>query len=242
MTPDRPVLVFDFGSQFVQLIARRVREKHAFATIVRHDISMDRVRELDPMGIILSGGPMSVFEPNAPHCDPAIFDLGVPVLGLCYGMQLACHLLGGRVEPFPTREFGRAECVVTEPNSDLLIGVPEKTIVWMSHGDQVHSAGPDFLPLARTATCPIAAVKHKDRPVYALQFHPEVAHTPFGSTIIGNFLDRICGSTGSWTMDRFLDRAIEEVRTRVKDDERVVCGVSGGVDSAVVAALLKASS
>ncbi|MDB5351062.1 MAG: hypothetical protein JWN86_2309 [Planctomycetota bacterium] len=238
MTSDRPVLVFDFGSQFVQLIARRVREKHAFATIVRHDLSIDRVRELNPMGIILSGGPMSVFEPGAPHCDPAIFRLGVPVLGLCYGMQLACHVLGGRVDSNPTREFGRAECIVTDPTSELLQGVPEKTIVWMSHGDQVHDAGPDFLPLARTATCPIAAVKHKELPVYALQFHPEVAHTPFGSTILGNFLDRVCGSSGSWTMDKFLDRAVADVQSRVKDDERVVCGVSGGVDSAVVAALL----
>jgi GMP synthase (glutamine-hydrolysing) len=238
MTQERPVLVFDFGSQFVQLIARRVRERHAFATIVRHDLAIERVKELDPIGIILSGGPMSVYEPGAPRCDPAIFDLGVPVLGICYGMQLACDVLGGRVDSHPTREFGRAECVVTDASSDLLHGVPERTIVWMSHGDQVHDAGPDFLPLAKTATCPIAAVKHKTRPVYAIQFHPEVAHTPFGSTILGNFLDRVCGSAGTWTMDQFLDRAVADVRSRVKDDERVVCGVSGGVDSAVVAALM----
>jgi len=238
VTTDRPVLVFDFGSQFVQLIARRVRERHAFATIVRHDLSIERVRELNPIGIILSGGPMSVYEAGAPRCDPAIFDLGVPVLGICYGMQLACDILGGRVDSHPTREFGRAECVVTDPSSDLLQGVPERTIVWMSHGDQVHDAGPDFLPLARTATCPIAAVKHRTRPVWAIQFHPEVAHTPFGSTILGNFLDRACGSPGTWTMDQFLDRAVADVRAKVGDEERVVCGVSGGVDSSVVAALL----
>ena len=238
VTPDRPILVFDFGSQFVQLIARRVRERHAFATIVRHDLTLERVKELDPMGIILSGGPRSVYEPDAPKCDPRIFDLGVPVLGICYGMQLLCEALGGRVEASSAREFGRAECQVIEPDSDLLHGVPESTIVWMSHSDQVHSAGSGFLPLARTATCPIAAARHASRPVFGLQFHPEVAHTPFGATILGNFLDRVCGSRGTWTMDKFLDLAIADVRALVKDDERVVCGVSGGVDSAVVAALL----
>jgi len=232
------VLVFDFGSQFVQLIARRVRERHAFATIVRHDLSLERVKELNPMGIILSGGPMSVYEPGAPHCDPRIFDLGIPVLGLCYGMQLLVEALGGKVEPSTAREFGRAECTVLEPESDLLHGVPHTTTVWMSHGDQVHSIGTDFIPLAKTATCPIAAARHRTRPIYALQFHPEVAHTPFGATILGNFLDRICGSRGTWTMDKFLDRAVDDVQKLVGEDERVVCGVSGGVDSAVVAALL----
>ena len=238
MTTDRPILVFDFGSQFVQLIARRVRERHAFATIVRHDLAIDRVRELNPLGIILSGGPMSVYDPGSPRCDPTIFDLGVPILGICYGMQLACDILGGKVDSHPTREFGRAECEVIDGASDLFHGVPERTIVWMSHGDQVRDAGPDFAPLARTASCPIAAVKHRSRPVWGLQFHPEVAHTPFGSTILGNFLDRACGSAGTWTMGQFLDRAVEDVRATVGDADRVVCGVSGGVDSSVVAALL----
>ena len=238
MSTDRPVLVFDFGSQYVQLIARRVRERHAFATIVRHDLTADRVRELDPIGIILSGGPSSVYEADAPRCDPEIFDLGVPILGICYGMQLACEALGARVESAPAREYGRAECRVLEPEEPLLQGVPASTTVWMSHGDQVRHAGADFLPIAATSTCPIAAVRHRDRAVYGLQFHPEVAHTPQGGTILGNFLDRVCGSPGSWTMGRFLDRAVTELQTRVGPEERVVCGVSGGVDSSVTAALL----
>jgi GMP synthase (glutamine-hydrolysing) len=235
---ERPVLVLDFGSQYVQLIARRVRERHAFARIVRHDITVERVRELDPLALILSGGPSSVYEPNAPRCDPALFDLGVPVLGICYGMQLACQALGGEVHPAPAREYGRAECRVLAPHGELFEGVPPTTTVWMSHGDQVHDPGSDFLPLAATHTCPVAAVKHKSRAFYGLQFHPEVAHTPYGALILGNFLDRVCKSAGTWTMGTFAERAIAEVRARVGPDERVVCGVSGGVDSSVTAALL----
>ncbi len=238
MSPNRPVLVFDFGSQYVQLIARRVRERHAFATIVRHDLPVERVKELDPLALIFSGGPASVYEPGAPKCDPGLFDLGVPILGICYGMQLACEALGGRVESFPSREFGRAECRVLEPTEPLLVGIPESTTVWMSHGDQVRSVGEGFVPLAATSTCPIAAVRHRERPVYGLQFHPEVSHTPQGATILGNFLDRVCGSPGSWTMEKFLDQAVAQIRDRVGPDERVVCGVSGGVDSSVTAALL----
>ncbi|MEO6811194.1 MAG: glutamine-hydrolyzing GMP synthase [Isosphaeraceae bacterium] len=234
----RPVLVFDFGSQYVQLIARRVRERRAFAKIVRHDLTAERVKELNPLALILSGGPSSVYESGAPKCDPALFDLGVPVLGICYGMQLACEVLGGRVRSSPAREYGRAECRVIEPAEPLFAGIPETTTVWMSHGDQVHDAGPDFVPLATTGTCPVAAVKHRTRAVYGLQFHPEVAHTPQGSLILGNFLDRICGSPGAWTMEAFLDRAVAEVKERVGSDERVICGVSGGVDSSVTAALL----
>src|SRR4051812_8501153 len=152
----RPVLVLDFGAQYVQLIARRVRERHAFARIVRHDITPERVKELNPLALILSGGPSSVYDADAPQCDPRLFDLGFPVLGICYGMQLACRALGGRVEPSPAREFGRAECRVLDPSEDLFHGVPATSAVWMSHGDQVHDAGPDFVPLAATATCPLA--------------------------------------------------------------------------------------
>jgi len=235
---DRPVLVLDFGAQYVQLIARRVRERHAFATIVRHDITAERVRELDPIALILSGGPASVYEPGAPRCDPRLFDLGIPVLGLCYGMQLVCEALGGRVVPSTDREFGRAECRVVAPDEAIFRDVPETMTVWMSHGDRVEDPGGAFVPLAATSTCPVAAVRHVDRPVYGLQFHPEVAHTPYGTLILGNFLDRVCGSPGSWTMGAFVDRAVAEIGRRVGPTGRVVCGLSGGVDSAVAAALL----
>jgi len=234
----RPILVFDFGSQYVQLIARRIRERHALALIVKHDLSAERVKELNPLGLIFSGGPSSVYEAGAPKCDPRLFDLGIPILGICYGMQLVCDALGGKVEPCPSREFGRSECKILDASEPLFHGVPSHTTVWMSHGDQVKSDGGEFIPLASTDTCPVAAVKHRTRPVFGLQFHPEVSHTPQGSTILGNFLDLICGSQGSWTIGAFLDRAIEDVRRQVGPDERVICGVSGGVDSSVTAALL----
>jgi GMP synthase (glutamine-hydrolysing) len=235
---ERPVLVFDFGSQYVQLIARRVRERHAFARIVRHDVTVERVRELDPLALILSGGPASVYEAGAPRCDPRLFELDVPILGICYGMQLACEALGGTVRPSPAREYGRAECRILDPGEPLFHSVPSPTTVWMSHGDQVHDAGDAFLPLAATATCPLAAVRHHGRPVYGLQFHPEVAHTPYGTLILGNFLDRICGSPRNWTIGAFIERAVEQIGRRVGPTDRVVCGLSGGVDSAVAAALL----
>jgi GMP synthase (glutamine-hydrolysing) len=235
---ERPVLVLDFGSQYVQLIARRVRERNAFARIVRHDVALERVRELNPLALILSGGPSSVYEAGAPHCDPRLFELGIPVLGLCYGMQLVCEAMGGLVKPHPSREYGRAECRVVAPEEALFHDVPLQTTVWMSHGDQVHDAGPDFLPLAVTSTCPVAAVKHRSKPIYGLQFHPEVAHTPYGTQLLGNFLDRICGNPQDWTMDRFIERSVETVQEQVGPNDRVVCGLSGGVDSAVCAALL----
>ena len=234
----RPVLVLDFGAQYVQLIARRVRERHAFARIVRHDITPDRVRELNPLALILSGGPMSVYEPGAPHCDPALFRMGIPVLGICYGMQLAAEALGGMVKAYPSREFGRAECRILNPDEPLFHDVPRETTVWMSHGDQVQDAGPDFIPLAVTSTCPIAAVKHRTLPFYGLQFHPEVSHTAYGPLILGNFLDRVCRNPKSWTMEAFIERSLEQVASKVGPADRVVCGLSGGVDSAVCAALL----
>ena len=234
----RPVLVLDFGAQYVQLIARRVRERHAFARIVRHDITASRVRELDPLALILSGGPSSVYEPGAPRCDPAIFSLGLPILGICYGMQLACDVLGGRVDAAPAGEFGRAVCRIQDPSEPLFQDVPLETVVWMSHGDQIQHVGFDFVPLATTATCPIAAVRHDKLPIYGLQFHPEVSHTPYGSLILGNFLDRICGNPRTWTMEAFIERTLAEVGRRVGSADRIVCGLSGGVDSAVCAALL----
>jgi GMP synthase (glutamine-hydrolysing) len=230
------VLVLDFGSQYAQLIALRVREQHVYCEIVRHDIDADRVRALAPRGIILSGGPASVYETGAPRCDPRLFDLGIPVLGICYGMQLACDALGGRVGRAEAREYGRATCDVLT-DDPLFAGVPSRTEVWMSHGDQVADVAADFVPLAGTATCPLAAVRHRSRPVYGLQFHPEVTHTPAGGRILANFLRSACGCSGSWRLEDFAASMIAEIRSRVGRD-RVICGLSGGVDSAVVAALL----
>jgi GMP synthase (glutamine-hydrolysing) len=233
---DERVLVLDFGSQYAQLIARRVREQHVYCEIVRHDITAEQVKKRNPAGLILSGGPSSVYEVGAPKCDPAIFDLGIPVLGICYGMQLACETLGGKVANAPAREYGRARVHVTS-HADLFAGVPEEMDVWMSHGDQVASVSEEFEPLARTSTCPIAAVRHKTRPVFGLQFHPEVTHTPLGGTLLHNFLMTVCGCRGSWKLGDFARQTIEQIRQRVGKD-RVICGLSGGVDSAVAAALI----
>lgn len=233
---DERVLVLDFGSQYAQLIARRVREQNVYCEIVRHDITPEQIKEHDPKGLILSGGPSSVYEQKAPKCSPGIFELDVPVLGICYGMQLACKSLGGKVDSTATREYGRAKCQVTS-HADLFAGIPDETQVWMSHGDQVTGVSDDFVPLAKTETCPIAAVKHRELPVYGLQFHPEVTHTPLGSTLLHNFLAIICQCSGSWHLGDFARQTISQIQERVGNG-RVICGLSGGVDSAVTAALL----
>ncbi len=230
------VLVLDFGSQYAQLIARRVREQHVYCEIVRHDLPAARMRELAPRGIILSGGPASVYEAGAPRCDAELFRLGIPVLGICYGMQLACDALGGSVRGAPAREYGRAVCEVLETDG-LFRGVPARTEVWMSHGDRVDAVAQGFIPLARTDSCPTAAVRHRDLPVFGLQFHPEVTHTPAGATILGTFLRDICGCSGAWRLEDFAASTIAALRERIGTG-RVICGLSGGVDSAVVAALL----
>jgi GMP synthase (glutamine-hydrolysing) len=235
------VLVLDFGSQYAQLIARRVREQNVYCEIVRHDITAHRLRELAPLGIILSGGPNSVYEEGAPQCDPGLFELGLPVLGICYGMQLACQALGGKVENTPSREYGRAECQISAASSgaadQLFDGVTTNTQVWMSHGDQVANIADTFEPLASTSTCPFAAVKHKRLPIYGLQFHPEVTHTPEGGQVLANFLHQICGTRGTWKLGDFAAESVAGIREQVGND-RVICGLSGGVDSSVVAALL----
>jgi GMP synthase (glutamine-hydrolysing) len=226
----------DFGAQYGQLIARRVREQNVFCQLVRHDLSASRIAELKPRGIILSGGPSSVYDPGAPHCDPALFDLGVPVLGICYGMQLACQALGGEVRPASSREFGRAVVRIHEANG-LFAGVPSETVVWMSHGDQVQTVDGGFVSLAATDTCPVAAVRHSSRPIYGLQFHPEVSHTPQGARVLRNFLYEVCGCQGRWQIGSFLEQTVADLRKRI-GNHRVICGLSGGVDSSVTAALL----
>jgi GMP synthase (glutamine-hydrolysing) len=230
------ILILDFGAQYGQLIARRVREQNVFCQLVRHDITAERVAELKPRGLILSGGPASVYAPTAPKCDPRLFDLNVPVLGICYGMQLACQALGGKVLPAQSREFGPAICRITEANA-LFAGVPQETTVWMSHGDQVQLVQGDFVALAETDTCPMAATRHRSRPIYGLQFHPEVSHTPQGSRILRNFLYDVSGCQGLWQIESFLSQTVANLVERIGDN-RVICGLSGGVDSSVTAALL----
>ena len=235
-TDREKVLVLDFGSQYAQLIARRVRERNVYCEIVRHNISAERIAEIAPIGLILSGGPSSVYAEGAPKCDPNLFRLGIPVLGICYGMQLACEALGGKVDNTPLREYGRTSCRIGSQN-ELFAGVPDQTTVWMSHGDQVASVSEDFIPLASTDTCQFAAVKHHELPIYGLQFHPEVTHTPEGGTVLGNFLTTVCGGQGTWKLGDFARETIERVREQV-GGAQVICGLSGGVDSSVVAALL----
>ncbi len=232
----RVVPIVDFGSQYVQLIARRVREAGVFSVLVGPNVSVEALKALNPKGIIFSGGPNSVYEDSAPKCDPAILDLGVPVLGICYGMQLACELMGASVKNATAREYGGVRLNVHD-NTGLLKGLPDHTTCWMSHGDQVNELPDEFVPLATTPTCPYAAVKHKTRAVYGVQFHPEVTHTPHGSDILSNFLFNICQCDGGWRMSDFVQSECARIR-KVVGDKRVICGLSGGVDSSVVAALL----
>lgn len=230
------VPILDFGSQYAQLIARRVRDAGVFSLLVAPDTPIDQLARLHPAGLILSGGPASVGETGSPQCDPRLFELGVPVLGICYGMQIACQLLGGRVDSAPEREYGRASLKILD-HRQLLAGIADHTTVWMSHGDQVHELPNDLTVLATTATCPYAAVQHETKPFFGLQFHPEVTHTPHGIDILSNFLFHICGCHGSWRMTDFLDSQAQHIQERVGTG-RVVCGLSGGVDSSVVAALM----
>jgi GMP synthase (glutamine-hydrolysing) len=236
MQRDEVIPILDFGSQYAQLIARRVREKGVYSELVRPDISVDQLRKLNPKGIILSGGPSSVYEPNAPRCDPKIFDIGVPVLGICYGMQLGAQILGGQVKPAKAREYGRARLHVVAKDR-FVDGLPEDTTVWMSHGDQIHELPAEFVALATTPTCPYAAARHKTREFYGVQFHPEVTHTPRGGRIFENFLYEICKAKGDWTMGNFVEATVRRIREQVGAG-KVICGLSGGVDSAVTAALL----
>ena len=233
---DEVVPILDFGSQYVQLIARRVREAGVYSMLVPPTVSIEQLQRLNPAGIILSGGPASVNDDHAPRPDGRLFELGVPVLGICYGMQVGCQLLGAQVDHATSREYGRASLHVVEPGG-LLRGVPDHTSVWMSHGDQVNELPEDFEASATTPTCPYAAVRHRDKPFFGVQFHPEVTHTPHGGDILRNFLFHACGCKGKWTMADFLESQVKQIRQTVGDDH-VILGLSGGVDSSVVAALL----
>src|SRR3990172_1507955 len=235
-TAQEVVLVLDFGSQTAQLIARRVRDQNVFCQLVRHDLTADRIRELKPRGLILSGGPASVYGNKAPQPDPAIFELGIPILGICYGMQASCRAMGSHVAPGMSREFGRTTCRA-HSSEGLFEGIPTTSTVWMSHGDQVEDLSDHFVSLAETDTCPFAAVRHHTRPIYGLQFHPEVTHTEQGGRLLANFVKNICGCKGTWKLSSLIEREVAGIRQRV-GPSRVICGLSGGVDSSVTAALL----
>ncbi|MEM9166590.1 MAG: glutamine-hydrolyzing GMP synthase [Planctomycetota bacterium] len=237
---DEIIPVLDFGSQTTQLIARRLREAGVFSRLVRHDVPADELRAMAPRGLILSGGPASVTDTDAPRCDPAILTLGVPILGICYGMQLVSTMLGGSIDPADHREFGPANLEIAG-SDPLLEAVPQRTTVWMSHGDQVTDLGRARLEtIGSTPTCTHAAVRTTaDAPArfFGVQFHPEVTHTPHGSDLIRNFVYNICGCRGTWKMADFAEAECERIQTTV-GDRRVICGLSGGVDSSVVAALV----
>ncbi|MDO9556285.1 MAG: glutamine-hydrolyzing GMP synthase [Coriobacteriia bacterium] len=231
------VFVIDFGAQYAQLIARRVREAKVYSEIVAHDISAEEIERRRPAALILSGGPASVYAPGAPKMDPRIYDLGIPILGFCYGMQLMALDLGGQVPHTDIGEYGFAELTVMEPECRLLEGVSETSQVWMSHRDSVGTVPEGFLVTARTGITAVASMEDPSRGLYATQFHPEVAHTEYGQQIIRRFLHDIVGIPPVWTMVNIIDEAVEHIREQVGSD-KVICGLSGGVDSSVVAALL----
>ncbi|MHC4605684.1 MAG: glutamine-hydrolyzing GMP synthase [Planctomycetota bacterium] len=231
------VAIIDFGSQYTQLIARRVREADVYCEIYPPRVSARTLEKRAPKGLILSGGPASVYRRRAPKCDPALFAMGVPVLGICYGMQLMCRHLGGRVRPAHRREYGHARLAVTR-GDPLFTGVPKATTVWMSHGDRVDRIGKGFAAIAKTKNSPFAAVRHRTLPFYGVQFHPEVHHTPHGKRILKNFLRRTCGCRGDWRMKDYIRSSVREIRAEVGPKARVLCAISGGVDSSVAAALV----
>jgi GMP synthase (glutamine-hydrolysing) len=230
------ILVLDFGSQYTQLIARRVRESKVYSEIFPFNAPMDKIRNFSPKGIILSGGPSSVYDEGAPVPDPEIFRLGIPVLGICYGMQLMAHNLGGKVARSTKREYGRAVLNIDDDNS-FLWGISQQTQVWMSHGDRIERLPDGFSVIARTDNSPVAAMAHKEKRFYALQFHPEVVHTDEGTRILQNFVYEVCGCRPTWEMSSFIEWSVADMRERV-GDKKVICALSGGVDSSVVALLV----
>lgn len=230
------IAILDYGSQYTQLIARRIREEEVYSEIVRCDISAKELKDDPPAGIILSGGPNSVFEDGAPTLDDGIFSLGIPVLGICYGMQLMSHRLGGKVAPGTEREYGKMEISVN-PSDPLFANVPGKISVWMSHGDRVEDIPAGFEKGAFSATCPFAAMYDEERKFYALQFHPEVVHTEYGREILSNFVFGVCSCIRDWKLTTWVEDTVAALKDKIGDDE-VLLGLSGGVDSSVVAVLL----
>ncbi|MGD0416470.1 MAG: glutamine-hydrolyzing GMP synthase [Terriglobales bacterium] len=230
------IVVLDFGAQYSQLIARRIREQKIFSVVLPFNASLEEIRSYSPVGIILSGGPSSVYDQDAPLADKSVFDLGIPVLGICYGLQFMVYALGGKVRPAAKREYGHAKVEIQEPDSQLFHGLPKLLAVWMSHGDSAEELPPGFRLTAKTANA-VAAIENAERKMWAVQFHPEVHHTPLGSDILRNFALGICGAKPSWTPQHFIDATVAQVRRQVGKG-RAICALSGGVDSSVAAVLV----
>lgn len=229
------VLVLDFGGQYNQLIARRVREQNVYCELLPCDISLERIKAFAPKGIIFTGGPNSVYDENSPHIDPEIFNLGIPVLGICYGAQLMAYTLGGKVEHAPSREYGKSD--VTYFGGKIFKDVDKQNVCWMSHTDYISVPPAGFEVIAKTETCPVAAMADEKRKFYGVQFHPEVMHTRQGTQILRNFLYEVCGVAGDWTMSNFVKEQVEKLKAKI-GDKKVLCAMSGGVDSAVAATLI----
>ncbi|MDD6306586.1 MAG: glutamine-hydrolyzing GMP synthase [Clostridiales bacterium] len=230
------VIVIDFGGQYNQLVARRVRECNVYCEIYSYKTDIEQIKAMNPKGIILTGGPNSCYEADSPTYSKELFELGIPVLGLCYGAQLMMHVLGGKVEKAPVREYGKTE-VMVETASPLFGDVSSKTICWMSHFDYISKVAPGFEIVAHTADCPVAAAENREKNLYAIQFHPEVLHTQEGTKMLHNFVRGICGCAGTWRMDSFVENSIQEIRAKVGKG-KVLCALSGGVDSSVAAVML----
>jgi GMP synthase (glutamine-hydrolysing) len=234
--PNELIVVLDFGGQYNQLIARRIRDLGVYSELLPYNTSAEKLKQLQPKGIVFSGGPSSVYGENAPHVDPAVYDLGIPIFGICYGMQLMAHQLQGKVEKASKREYGKAEVDFAD-HCRLVQGLDKQQTVWMSHGDHVVGLPEGFIVDASTEHAPVAAMSHPDKNMYAVQFHPEVRHSIYGNDMIHNFLYKVCGCAGQWSMESFIEDTIRDIRNQV-GDQKVLCALSGGVDSSVVAILL----
>lgn len=230
------ILVLDFGGQYNQLIARRVRECNVYCEIHSYQIELEKIKQMNPKGIIFTGGPNSVYGENSPVCEKEIFELGIPILGICYGSQLMAYVLGGKVATAPVSEYGKTQ-VTMDTASKLFQGVSEQTICWMSHTDYIENAPTDFAVTANTPVCPVAAMENEQRKLYAVQFHPEVMHTKEGMKMLSNFVYKICSCIGDWKMDAFVETSIRTIREKVGEG-KVLCALSGGVDSSVAAVML----
>ena len=231
------VIVIDFGGQYNQLVARRVRECNVYCEIYSYKTDIGKIKEMNPMGIIMTGGPNSCYEADSPTCSRELFELGIPVLGLCYGAQLMMHVLGGKVARADVREYGKTEVIIDKMDSKVFEEVVSPTICWMSHFDSISKTAPGFEITAHTADCPVAAAENEAKKLYAIQYHPEVLHTVEGTKMLSNFVHGVCGCAGDWRMDSFVEESIRSIREKVGDG-KVLCALSGGVDSSVAAVML----